>query len=297
VGDAEFLLGLVAQDGSPCATQEDFDSPHGVALRRWQDLGVVGREAAHLRAAGCPHCDEGVPHLVGGRYLCNVCWSRVDPAYLLVWAVDLRAFLGHLAALLRLHGGVRPVGEYLWQLGTGQSGGEPVECFYSRRGNLTAPEQQRLRAYRRLLAFHGPLTTPGAEPPARWVPLVELFGPDGLLVPRDLAALLRSRGRVRFEADSGTLWVGDARLGEVPLGSREHCFLVCLHEQLDRYVPYADLKREVLRRTGGTDGTEEATFCQKLKSRIKVRYIAGIDTLIVTSNKGDGYRLRAEGEA
>ena len=296
MGDAEFLLGLFERDDA-CATQEDFDGPHGAALRRWQGLGVVSREAAHLRAAGCPHCDEGVPHRVGDRYICNACGSRVDPAHLLLWAVDTRAFLGHLAAVLRFRGGVRPVGQHVWQLGTGWAGGEPVECFYRRRGALTAPEQQKLGAYRRLLVFHGPLTPPDAESLARWVPLVELFSPDGSLVPRDLTALLRSRGRVRFEADSGTLWVGDARLGDVPLGSREHCFLACLQEQLDRYVPYADLKREVLRRTGGADGTEEATFCQKLKSRIKARYVAGIDTLIVTSNKGDGYRLRAEGEA
>src|SRR5947199_8623976 len=40
--------------------------------------------SAHLRAAGCPHCDEGVPHRVGDRYICNACGSRVDPAHLLL---------------------------------------------------------------------------------------------------------------------------------------------------------------------------------------------------------------------
>jgi len=73
--------------------------------------------------------------------------------------------------------------------------------------------------------------------------------------------------------------------------------LACLAEQIDQFVPYRDLKREVLARTGGGGGAEEATFCQKLKSRIKVEFVPGIDRLIVTSNKGDGYRLRAEGEA
>jgi hypothetical protein len=57
-------------------------------------------------------------------------------------------------------------------------------------------------------------------------------------------------------------------------------------------VPYADLKHEVLRRSGSADTTEEATFCQKLKSRLK-KGLPAIDRLVVTTNKGDGYRLRA----
>ena len=57
-------------------------------------------------------------------------------------------------------------------------------------------------------------------------------------------------------------------------------------------MPYPDIKREVLFRSGGADGTEEATYCQGLKSRLK-RRMPGIDRLVVTTNKGDGYRLRA----
>ena len=45
------------------------------------------------------------------------------------------------------------------------------------------------------------------------------------------------------------------------------------------------------------DETEEATFCQKLKSRIKTRHIPQFDRVIVTTNKGDGYRLRENGES
>ena len=62
-------------------------------------------------------------------------------------------------------------------------------------------------------------------------------------------------------------------------------------------MPYRDLKRAVLARTGGRSETDEATFCQKLKSRIKEKYVHGIDRLVVTTNKGDGYRLRAETDA
>ena len=49
-------------------------------------------------------------------------------------------------------------------------------------------------------------------------------------------------------------------------------------------------------RARGSGGIDEATFCQKLKSRIKEEYIPGIDRLVVTRNKGDGYRLRAQAE-
>lgn len=295
--DAEFLLGLFEHGETPAVTQEDFDGPHGGSLRQWQGLGVVSREASHFHAASCPHCGEGVPHLLGGRYLCNVCRSGVDPRYLLLWTVDLRAFLEHVAVCVRISGGVRPIDDVLWQIGTGAAYGEPVECFYRRRGTMSGDGQRRLAAYRRLIVFHGPATAPDKGSPAQWVPLVELFDPDGMLAAPDLADLLRTRGKVRFDARTGALRVGDVCVGEVPLWSREFFFLACLHDHLDHYVPYADLKREILRSTGGGGDIDEATLCQKLKSRIKSKYIPGIDRLIVTSNKGDGYRLRAEGDA
>jgi hypothetical protein len=83
-------------------------------------------------------------------------------------------------------------------------------------------------------------------------------------------------------------------VGEVPVGGREFWFLRALAREVDRFAGYADLKGEVLRQSGGADATDEATFCQKLKSRIKARYVRSIDRLVVASNKGDGYRLRAE---
>src|SRR5207244_12946799 len=106
----------------------------------------------------------------------------------------------------------------------------------------------------------------------------------------------RPAGDVRLDARSGALRVGAAWLGEVPLGSKEFFFLDCLARHLDSFVPYADLKRAVLSQTGSRDATEEATFCQGLKSRIKKKWIPQIDRLIATTNKGEGYRLRAFAE-
>ena len=108
----------------------------------------------------------------------------------------------------------------------------------------------------------------------------------------DLQELLRPRGNVRFEPHSGAVWLGPTWMGEVPVGSKEFHLLDRLAKELDHYVPYADLKQHVLRQAGSSDQTDEATFCQRLKSRIKKQWVADIDALVVSSNKGDGYRLR-----
>lgn len=100
-----------------------------------------------------------------------------------------------------------------------------------------------------------------------------------------------------MDLDSLPITTGETWLGEVPVGTKEYHFVARLAADLDHFVPYADLKRDVLRLAGSRDETEEVTFCQKLKSRVKARYVPRIDGLIVTTNKADGYRLRAEGEA
>ena len=87
---------------------------------------------------------------------------------------------------------------------------------------------------------------------------------------------LRGCGTVRFDQASGVLWPG----------------YTCLAGQLDRYESYANLKHSVPAHSGGTDTTDGASFCQKLKRRIKPRWVPKIDWLIATTNKGDGYRLR-----
>jgi hypothetical protein len=294
--DLEFLLGLLDRDEVGVAA-EDLDGPHRDAVRTWRELGFVGREPGMNPCPGCPHCGRGVPYRVEGRYLCAACRSEVEPRHVLLWPLYGDAVLRAVAAHLRLRGGIRRVDERLWQLGTGQADGEAVECFYRRSGPLLDRGQRRLAAYRRALVLHGPDTPRDVTRLARWVSLLSLFAPDGALAPVTLAALLRARGGVRFETHSGTLWIGDVLLGEVSVGSREYHLLACLAEQLDHFVPYSDLKREVLRRTGGRGETDEATFCQKLKSRIKARYVPGIDRLLATTNKGDGFRLRGAVEA
>ena len=209
----------------------------------------------------------------------------------------METFFTALAAHLHLRGWIRRIDAGLWQLGAGEADrGQPVECFFRRRGPLTRQSRARLTAYRRALVFHGPSMDADRGVGGRWLPLHELLRPDGSLAAIDLARLLAPRGNVRFDGESGTLWVGDTWLGEVPLGSKEYHFLEALAEQIDRFVPYADLKREVKSRSGSKDTTEEATFCQNLKRRVK-KWVPRIDQLVATTNKADGYRLRGFAEA
>jgi len=264
-------------------------------LLAWQDVGFVAREPGMNPIPSCPHCGGGVPYLVEERYLCHSCRSEVDPRHLLLWPLDRDAVLRAVAGHLRLRGDVQRIDDGLWQLGTGEADGEAVECFYRRRGTLSAHGQRRLAAYRHVLVLHGTDTAHDLTRSARWAPLLALFRLDGSFAGTDLATLLRPRGAARFETHSGALWVGGALLGEIPVGSREYHLLACLAEQLDHFVPYSDLKREVLRRAGGADETDEATFCHALKRRIKKRWVAEIDRLIATTNKADGYRLRGFG--
>jgi hypothetical protein len=290
----EALLGVLAGTRPVHVAQEDFDCPHGPLLRQWQTAGFVDPVPSAHPVPGCPHCGEGEPYRVGTRLLCAACCGEVAEHELLAWPVRPEAFLADLTTRLGLRDGLRAVDASLWQLGTAAVQSEAVECFYCPAEPLTDPARRRLASYRRVLVLSGPSVVPPAGGQERWVPLVELFDADGAFRTPDLAALLLGRATVRFDGGTGALFVGGNRAGEVPLWSREYYLLACLAEQLDRYVPYADLKREVLRHSGGAGGPEDATFCQKLKSRIKERYVPGIDRLVVTSNKADGYRMRAE---
>ena len=291
MGSGTFLIGLLDADESPGVAAEDFDGPHGDTLRTWQELGFVGREPGWNPVAGCPHCDEGMPYRIGERHLCPRCLSDVDPRHLRLWALDVEAFLSALAAHLRLRGRVQRIDAGLWQLGTGEANGLPVECFFRRRGILSRQGRARLAAYSSTLVFHGPFAEADRGVGWRWLPLHDLLRPDGSLAATDLAGLLAPRGNVRFDDQTGALWVGDTWYGEVPVGSKEYHFLSALAGQPDRFVPYADLKREIKARSGSKDTTEEATFCQNLKRRVK-KWVPRIDQLIATTNKADGYRLR-----
>jgi hypothetical protein len=219
----------------------------------------------------------------------------LEERVLLAWPVHREAFLCALASHLGLHGEPRHVGD-LWELGVGKADGQVVACFFHESGELSQRAREQLAAFHRVVVITAQ-STMDANRPGRWVLLTRVLEGDGTFATVGLASLMRDRGPVCFDFQTGALKVGTVTLGEVPLGSREWAFLACLADQLDQFVPYSDLKRTVLSRTGSSGEVDEATFCQKLKSRIKKEYIPGIDTVIATSNKGDGYRLRGEGEA
>jgi hypothetical protein len=292
----EFLLGLLDYSFPASAAAEDFDGPHGEMLRLWQRLGFLASEGQRHPTPSCPHCGEGVPYLLGNRLLCPRCRSTVDHRHLLLWPFDLGALLSWLAKSLMLDGSVQMLDDALWQIGSFLMSGVPTECFFLRSDSLSERGRQRLLAYRNALILR-PLTSTvrieGFDGPC--LSLLEVLRQEkGSLHVTDLARLLRPGGRVRFDPASGCLWAGDRFLGEVPVGCKEFYLLSCLAQQLDRYVPYADLKSYVLRETGSRDSTDEATFCQKLKGRIKQRWVPEIDWLIAASGKGEGYRLRGQ---
>ena len=293
----EFILGLLESDRTAYVSAEDWEGEHGAMLRSWQGMGLMEKEPGVNPVASCPHCEEGVPYQLQGRLLCDSCHSTVDPRYLLLWRLNLAAFLGWVADRWALLGGVRRIDEQLWQLGTMKIAGGIYECFYRRVGRMSEAARNRLAAYRQSIVLCGAALPDAAEAVRRpHLCLVELLHYDGALSLADPSLLLRPRGAVRFDAASGTLWAGQTWLGEVPVGSKECHFLDVLAQNLDRFVPYADLKYAVLQRSGGSDSRDEATFCHRIKSRIKHAFVPQIDQFVVTANKGEGYRLCARGE-
>lgn len=296
-GSVGFLVGLLEDEGPPDVAWEDFAGPHGAALRNWQTLGFLATEPGMNPVPTCPHCDAGVPYQLDGRYLCNHCRSEVDARELLLWRLDREAFCRWLASSLRLRGEVARRDTMLWQLGTATVGGESVEIFVRRPGPLSDIGRSRLSAFRNVLVLFGWVPPSDVDRGSiRLVSLLELLRMEDALTVTDLHSLLRTRGNVRFDPASGILWVGDRRLGEVPPGSKEYYFLDCLARDLDHFVSYADIKRAILRQTGSRDVTEEATFCQRQKNRLKKKWVPQIDALLSTTNKADGYRLRGETE-
>jgi hypothetical protein len=208
------------------------------------------------------------------------------------WRVQPGAFLRWLGASLGIEGAPREIDGVLWQLGRFRDRDFHAECFFHRNGTPTEAARRRLLAYRSVIVLTPvPSTRPldGFQGPS--VCLLELLSFRGdVLETRNLLSLLRWDGAVEFDAESGALYAGDLYLGDAAMGSREYHMLDRLAQEIDRFVPYADLKRWVLERTGGTDETDEGTFCQRLKSRLKKR-IPRLDDVIATTNKGDGYRL------
>jgi hypothetical protein len=288
----EFLLGLLDLDDPVFVTQEDVDGAHGEAVRAVKAMGFLGREPGVNPVPTCPHCDEGVPRRLDRRYVCDACYSRVNPMHLAAWQLDREAFFRWMAAELGIEGEVRRVDQGLWQLGRWDGEGGPCECFYLRGGSVSGGGHNRLDAYRNVLVLYGLTRPASAERLRRTTSLLEVLRLQGVLSVANPDRLFRAGGNVRFDTQSGALWVGDMIFGELPIGSKEYFLLRRLAEDIDHYVPYSDLKDYVLRQSSSHDATEEATFCHGLKSRIKKKWMPRIHLVLATTNKADGYRLR-----
>ena len=207
-------------------------------------------------------------------------------------------FARWLAASLHLDADTIRVAPGLWRLGMlHREGVVRTECFYLRGEDLPAAGLHRLLVFRSALVLHGqpvrPLL-PGFTGQVLSLTDVLRFEDERLsVVP--LSALLSRGGPVRFDPVSGDLHAGDLFLGRVPPGTREHALLVGLAAQPGRPVAYSDLKRFVCRMSRSSDSTEEAVFCQKLKSRIKRMHgVAAIDRLIRADRAVGGYVLSRE---
>ena len=289
--DVTLLIRLLDGDDPAYLTWDDIDGALADAVASWQKAGFVAREPARHPRPSCPACNEGVPFSLPSGLRCNFCTSLIDPRHLSAWAFDRHAFLRWLAGQLGLRGEVRWIDDSLWQLGSGVSSKVVREYFYRRPGILSAAAKAKLAAFRNTVVLYG-CKRPADGSSMSLASILQSGDPFMVVDPGSVGP----RGNVRFEAQSGALWVGDVFLGEVSVGSKEFLFLRCLAEHIDQFVAYADLKREVLGLTGSADSTDEATFCQGLKSRIKKKWISAIDQLIATTNKADGYRLRGYAE-
>jgi hypothetical protein len=215
----EFFLGLFECDVPPRVTWEDITGPHGEALRLLQQMGIIATEPGMNPIRSCPFCEDGVPYLNNGRFLCNHCHSTVDRNHLLLWPVDLHAFLHWLAVPLKLTPAVRPLDGHLWHLGSGEQGGQRAEWFYYRSGALTDAEKGRLSAYRQAVVLYGLSRPPDEIHGSQFMSLLEVLKLDGALTAADSHGLRKSDHAVRFDPSSGALWLGNLLLGEVP-GSR-----------------------------------------------------------------------------
>ena len=293
----EFLLGVLDSQEHPSLSCEDLENEHAPVIRSWRAQGFLNAEPVMHPVPSCPLCGEGVPYAVAGEYRCSRCGERIERKHLLLWELNRERFLQWLAHELHLHGGIRRIDDTLWQLGSWERHDAVYECFYLRHGLLSEAGRRRLEALRRALLLH--ISAPPPEAATLRLPslcLLELLRPGDPLGVMSLEGLLLGKGTVRFDSASGTLKIGEIAMGEVPVGSRDYYFLESLARQIDRFVPYADIKDFVLERAGSRDTTDEATFCQRLKNRIKKQWIPRIDLLIATTNKGDGYRLRGSAE-
>lgn len=296
IGDV--IAGLLARGDRAWVGFEEFRGPDAEALRRLRAMGFVVADPLTHPTPTCPECGEGTPYLLGTRFLCPACRSDIDPQAVCVWPFRTDRFFEWLAAELNLTGRRQQLDPTTWQLGTWVTDGRRTECFFRDFEPASEPARQRIGAYQNVLILTGrEATAPADRSPGLTLPLADVIREAEEIGVHDLRDLLRPCGNVRFDLHSGVLWLGPHRLGEVPVGGKEFFLLARLADELDQFVPYSDLKAFVLTQSGSTDQTEEATFCHRLKSRIKKHGIPRIDVVLATSNKGDGYRLRSFAEA
>lgn len=279
---------------------EELDGPHGLMLRMFHRMSFLASEPCMNPVPSCPDCFSGTPYLLGDQYVCNHCRSNVDKRHLQLWRFDLESLLRWFAREQGLRGGIARIDDGLWRLGALDDGPHHIrECFFLRGEACSDMARRRLAAFSSVLILHG-----RSEPPqiqvigARMLAITEALTIEGgRLVVRPLPACLGSRqnGVARFDRSTGVLSLGDDPLGRIPPGTREFAFVDRLSSALGEVVAYADLKRAVCRATGSIDSRDEATFCHRLKSRLKKDHgIAAIDRLIQADRALGGYRLLRE---
>ena len=260
-------------------------------------MGFIGREPGMNPCRSCPHCLAGTPYPVHDRFVCSLCRGEVDVSYLLLWRCDLEAFLGWLIYEQWLLSNFERLDDGLWRLGTLEGEAQVTECFFLRGEGLSDLARRRLAAFRSVLIVHGKAERPDVPGfDGRVVSLLDVLGVEGdRITARPLRSLLSRGGAVGFDRRTGSLTAGGDFLGRIPPDTREFYLLAFLADRPGETVPYSDLKRYVCQMAGSQDETDEATFCQKMKSRIKRDHgVEGIDGVVRTDRRGGGYVLVPE---
>ncbi len=292
----EVVLGLLDTEVPALLSAEDFAGPMAPSLDLFERMGFLPAEPGMNPVPSCQHCLAGTPYRLAGRHHCNCCGEEVSLVALQIRRLEPEPLLGCLARVWGLCGGVVRLADGLWRLGSLEEGAQATECFYLRGENLPDASRRRLLAYRSVIVLHGKPRRPEIEGYAgRYLALVDVLCVEEYrLVATSLLTSERRGGVIRFDRRTGALYAGDELLGRIPPGSREFHLIAMLADYPGEVVPYAELKRHVGAATGSRDETEEATFCHKLKSRIKHAHgITIIDRLIRTDRRGGGYLLEA----
>jgi hypothetical protein len=295
----EFLFRLLDSSCPADFSPEELDGPCGEVLRVCQRMGFLAAEPGKNPVASCPHCQSGTAYRQNQRFVCNRCRSTIDVRELYLWRFDLRAFLNWYCKQQRLSREPEQIDDCAWRLGTLDTKSAVHECFYLRGKACSDLARRRLSAFRSVLILHGKSEPPSIEGiPARMLLMAETLSMRGThLTVRRLGECLGSHRRlpVRFDPRSGTLCLGDAFLAKIAAGTREFAFVERLAAAKGEVIAYADLKRAVSLATGSIDSRDEATFCHRLKSRLKKNHsIPMIERLIEADPSMGGYRLVRE---